>query len=248
MEATPLSIAEMLEKGINPATAIKNDVVKNATTPKTVVAAKKAPATETVAALPNPNDLASAILNKFNSADADPMAQLVQLIFLRESRELLKQQNEENARIARDAQRSKSRGHENAQLLVKQARCKHLKGATSTAHNPTIDYAVYQHTFSNAETQIKCRICGMRWRPEDTTEFLYRKGKKIRNHTSIGWREAIQMTRQSTDRQSMSEVSFGALYKAREEGRLATNLDQFGQKTPTDIVDENGELVADVEI
>ena len=72
--------------------------------------------------------------------------------------------------------------------------------------SPTVDYAVYFHTFLDAKSYIRCQICGMKWRKDDTAETLIRYGKPVPNHTGIGWKEAVQMAKKSTNTPSASEV------------------------------------------
>lgn len=232
----PMSVADMLAAGVKP----------EAVAAKTAKPAPKAAAIPGVVALPSETALSEAFLGNVESAD--PMQQFFQLMIMREKRELLKAQAEENARLTREAQRNKNRSNDGARILLKQARCTHLKGQTSTANNPTVDYAVYQHTFVNADTVIKCRYCAMKWRPEDTVEFLVRKGKKIANHTKIGWREAKMMVKQSTDKPSTSEIPFSALYQAQAEGRFVGQVNPLGIQQDIRTVDLDGNKVDDVEL
>jgi hypothetical protein len=46
----------------------------------------------------------------------------------------------------------------------------------------------------------------MKWRNLDTPEFLFRKGKKVENHTGIGWKQAYGMVQESTNTAAASEV------------------------------------------
>ena len=228
----------MLAAGVKPTAAVT-------TAAKTSAPAVKKPVAGVVS-LPSETALSEAFLGNIESAD--PMQQFFSLMIMREKRELLKAQAEENARLTREAQRNKNRSNDGAKILLRQARCSHLKGQTSTANNPTIDYAVYQHTFVNADTVIKCRYCAMKWRPEDTVEFLVRKGKKIANHTKIGWREAKLMVKQSTDKPSTSEIPFSALYQAQAEGRFAGQVNPLGIQQDLRTVDLDGNKVDDVEL
>ena len=237
-QEAPLSVADMLAAGVKPTAAITTAAKTSAPAAKKAVAG--------VVSLPSESALSQAFLGNIESAD--PMQQFFSLMIMREKRELLKAQAEENARLTREAQRNKNRSNDGAKILLRQARCSHLKGQTSTANNPTIDYAVYQHTFVNADTVIKCRYCAMKWRPEDTAESLVRKGKKIANHTKIGWREAYNMTRQSTNTATTSEIPFAAMYQAQKEGRLSINPDAFGQEVKPQVVDLEGNTVQGVEI
>lgn len=195
--------------------------------------------------IPSLSSVSEALLKEDSN---DPMAQFFKLMIMREKRELLKAQQEENARLTREAARAKNKSQDSAKILLRQARCKHLKGATSTANNPTVDYAVYQHTFVNTDTIIKCTLCGMKWRPEDTVEYLFRNGRKISNHTKIGWREAVLMTKQSTNKQSSSEIPFSALYEAQRQGKHIVNPDAYGLQADVSITDDKGNKVESVEL
>jgi hypothetical protein len=239
-EQVPVNVAELLAAGMKP-TAQSAAATKTANPPQ----AKKKPVAGVVD-LPSETALGEAFLENMQSSD--PMQQFFQLMIMREKRELLKSQAEENARATREAQRNKNRSNDGAKILLRQARCSHLKGQTSTANNPTVDYAVYQHTFVNADTVIKCRYCAMKWRPEDTVEFLVRKGKKIANHTKIGWREAKLMVKQSTDKPSTSEIPFSALYQAQAEGRFVGMVNPLGIQQDLRTVDLDGNQVDDVEL
>lgn len=227
----PENIADLLAKGINPATG------------KPVNAPAEPVAVDTPA-----NLTAGVLANLGAQPSGDPVNQLLQLLFLREARELATLQKAENDKIQRDKKRAANNKENDSKILLRQARCRHLKGATSTAKNPTIDYAVAQHTFINADTYIRCQICGVRWKPEDTAEFLVRNGRKISNHTKIGWREACNMTAQSTNTSTMSEIPFASLYKAQAEGKYVSHADVYGQAVSPKIVDEHGNEVESVEV
>ncbi len=132
---------------------------------------------------------------------------LTQMMFQREARK----EGEEKALIERFEQRDKQR-RLNArefgrQQMATQAGCKHQKGLSrGSIKGPVVDYAVYLHTFIDHSQTIKCRICKMTWRPGDTKEFLMINGQKIANHTKVGWAEAVEFTKQSTDKESSSEA------------------------------------------
>jgi len=236
----PKTVAEMIALGLDPTTGkpFATGTVEAPVTPNKTVA--KPPATKAVAPAPVAAAPAAVV--------SDPVQQLLTLLFAKEARELAKIEHEENAFKQREAKRALNNKDQDSKILLRQARCRHLKGATSTAKNPTIDYAVYQHTFISADTYIRCQICGVRWRPQDTVEYFVRGGRKIANHTKIGWREAYNMTRQSTNTPSTSEVPFQAMYQAQAEGRLAVNPNAYGQEAKPQVVDLEGNAVQGVEI
>jgi hypothetical protein len=243
------TVAEMIAAGLDPTTGqpFRTGTVEAPVEPTKAVAKPVAKAPVAKAADPaqvTPQALTENILGGGSSA----VEQLLTLLLAKEGRELAKMQQEEAAFKQREAKRALNNKDADSKILLRQARCRHLKGATSTAKNPTIDYAVYQHTFVSADTYIRCQICGMRWKPQDTVEYLVRNGRKIANHTKIGWREAYNMTRQSTNTATTSEIPFAAIYQAQQEGRLAVNPDAFGQEVKPQVVDLEGNVAHSVEI
>jgi hypothetical protein len=142
-------------------------------------------------------------------SDSALIANLVQLL-LAERKEALEEKKErERARQAREAQRRINSEYAIAEKLNIQKLCTHKKGGRGLK-SPKVDYAVYFHTFTDATSYIRCQICGMKWRNVDTPEYLIRRGKKIPNHTGIGWKEAYQMVAESTNTASSSEVQLSA--------------------------------------
>lgn len=241
------TVAEMIALGLDPTTGkpFATGTVEAPVEPNKAVAKPVAKAAVVKAAAPvTPQSLTENILGGGSSA----VEQLLTLLLAKEGRELAKMEAEQAAFKQREAKRALNNKDADSKILLRQARCRHLKGATSTAKNPTIDYAVYQHTFISADTYIRCQICGMRWRPQDTVEYLVRGGRKIANHTKIGWREAFNMTRQSTNTATTSEIPFSAMYQAQKEGRLSINPDAFGQEAKPQVVDLEGNAVQGVEI
>ena len=179
--------------------------------------------------------------------DTSAIGQLLQLLLLKEGRELAKMNADAAAEAQRNERRAKNNKDKDSKVLLRQAKCRHLKGATSTAKNPTIDYAVAQHTFVNADTYIRCQICGCRWRPDDTAEYLVRGGRKIANHTKIGWEEAKKMQAQSTNTATMSEVPFSAIYEAQLSKRTTVNPNLITPVAPR-VVDTDGNVAQNVEL
>jgi hypothetical protein len=132
---------------------------------------------------------------------------LTQMMFQREARK----EGEEREFLARIEQRDKQRRLNAREFdrtrLLTQAQCKHQKGlGKGSIKGPVVDYAVYLHTFIDHSQTIKCRICKMTWRPGDTKENLMINGQRVTNHTKVGWAEAVEMTKQSTDKESSSEA------------------------------------------
>jgi hypothetical protein len=133
-------------------------------------------------------------------------AQLLQILIAQQARLAAKDQQEEDAKQARDAQRKKNAQDHTAKDLLRQARCTHLKGGRKGPRSQVRDYAVGLHTFIDSKFSIRCFLCKMEWKIKDTQEFLFRKGKKIPNHTKLGWFEASKMLEQTTNTPTSSEI------------------------------------------
>jgi len=163
----------------------------------------------------------------------DTLSLLLQILLQKEAREAVKLQAEENAAKQRQIQRAKNAKELDAKYLLKQARCKHIKGGKNPNKVGLKDYAVFRHSFISGTTYIKCMLCSAKWYPEDTAEFLMRKGKRISNHTKIGWAEAIAMENSSTNKASSSEIppnSFGKLLQTNQpETKFSVPVDEHGQ-------------------
>jgi hypothetical protein len=136
--------------------------------------------------------------------------QLLRLMLEREARQAKKEEDDERARQVRDVQRQKNAQSHSLQDIVRQARCTHLKGGKGRLKSQNKDYAVYHFTFTNARQVIRCQICRMEWRAQDTKEFLFRKGKKIANHTQRGWNEAQEMLASSSNTAGSAEIPLQA--------------------------------------
>jgi hypothetical protein len=157
---------------------------------------------------PPPKSVVEPVVAKSSATDtmAQKMDILLQLLLSQEARKAEEIQAQENARKARNAQRELSaRTHVEKQLL-KQARCRHLKGGANGPRSGVTDYSVYHHTFINGEQVIKCFLCDMKWKAQDTVDYLVRGGRRVANHTKIGWQQAMGFMAQSTNKPSRSEV------------------------------------------
>jgi hypothetical protein len=140
----------------------------------------------------------------------DKLNLLLQLMMAKEARLAEAEENVEAARKARNAQREKSAKSHVAKELVKQARCRHLKGGLHGPKSGVVDHALYHHTFIDGKSWLKCMLCRMVWRPKDTVDYLVRGERQIANHTKIGWSQAMGMFNQSTNKGSSSEVPLQA--------------------------------------
>lgn len=177
--------------------------------------------------------------------DQNALGQLLKYLILKEGREAAASEQAEERRKTIQRQRDRNSKDQDSKILLKQARCKHLKGGKKGPKTQNKDYAVYQHRFIAFTTYIRCRICGMKWFPKDTAEYLVRednngKERKISNHTHKGWRDAVDMCDASTDTQSASESIPNAAPNA-------TNLDAAGLEFQNRFVDkETGEAIEGV--
>lgn len=78
-----------------------------------------------------------------------------------------------------------------AELITRppQENCSHLKGGKWRNRASYKDYAVIMHTFPDAHQEIKCMICGKTW-----------------TKSSSDWKQAIEMTRNSSNCPSSSGI------------------------------------------
>jgi len=198
-------------------------------------------------AAPSNPDTREAAESLTNSLDNNLLAQLVSLMVLEQQERLSQSKNVKLREDARAAQRNRNAKDQDSKLLLKQAKCKHLKGGKRGPKTQNKDYAVYQHRFISFLQYIRCTICGMRWYMEDTKEYLLRKGRKISNHTKIGWREACDMMEGSTNTMSASEALPSAI-----GGAAANNaqnyVDAAGLPVSPRVVDMEGNQVDNVEL
>lgn len=149
---------------------------------------------------------------------------LVKIMLEGQARQLLKDQAEQAAIAQRNAQRKKNAESHFEDGANTQAKCRHLKGGKGPKRRGFgKDFAVYIHTYPNAEQVIRCFLCNMKWKRKDTREFLVRgdgNGKlvKIPNHTNLGWAEAVEMLADTTNTPSASEIPITATPNINTEG------------------------------
>lgn len=149
---------------------------------------------------------------------------LVQIMFEDRARQIAKEQAVEAALAQKQAQRKKNADSHYADASLGQTRCRHLKGGRGPKRRGFgKDFAVYIHTYPNAEQVIRCFLCGMKWKRRDTDEFLYRgdgNGKlvQVKNHTGIGWAKAVEMLADTTNTPSASEIPIQATPTISSEG------------------------------
>jgi hypothetical protein len=138
----------------------------------------------------------------------DALLQALTIMAAREVRIAQKEEALEVQRKAVDAERKKESERYIYARMEAQTNCKHLKGGAFRSKGQQKDPAVYAHTFTNGDTIIKCNLCGAKWTPLDTEDFLSRNGHKVPNWTKIGWRKAAEMLDESSNRASSSEQFF----------------------------------------
>lgn len=185
--------------------------------------------------------------------DQSALNDLVRLLLLKEGREARKEQLDLDRQVARQAQRDRNAREIDSKVLLKQARCRHLKGGKSRSKVQKIDYAVYDFTFSDADRYVRCQVCGMKWRKNDTKEFLSRtdkngKVRKIANHTKIGWHEALEMADQSSNSAGSSEIPQRVLTGDLGPTNVGTRIGPDGIPYTPRVVDDKGEAVSDFEL
>jgi hypothetical protein len=153
--------------------------------------------------------------------DSQAITTLLQIMLSREARLAREEEAKQKAIDQRQVQRNRNAASHSEDAQAIQTKCKHLKGGRSRLRTQIDDFAVYMHTFINGERVIKCQLCGAKWKANDTVEFLFRYGKKVANHTAIGWKEALQMLAKSSNKPSSSEIPMIAQPLAQAAG---TNL------------------------
>jgi hypothetical protein len=151
--------------------------------------------------------------------------ELMLAVLLKKEAKLAEQENAlEVARAGRDAMRKQESENYTATKIENQTRCKHLKGGASRSRAQQRDPNVFLHTFTDGTRVIKCHGCQARWLPKDTDEYLTRNGSQMPNWTGIGWRRALEMCDDSSNKPSSSErFSTNALFdKNRPNNGVAT--------------------------
>ncbi|VVB52831.1 Uncharacterised protein [uncultured archaeon] len=151
----------------------------------------------------------SAAVNAASPSDSATLQMLVQLLLAERQEALLEREEKKKAAQARNEQQQKNAEYAEQDTINIQKICSHRKGGKGLK-GPKVDYAVSFHTFVNSESAIRCLICKMKWKNTDTPEFLMRRGKKVENHTGIGWKDAYRMVTESSNTATSSEVKLVA--------------------------------------
>lgn len=166
---------------------------------------------------PNQTQQNKAAAESLNN-DPSTLNQLLQVILLREAKAARAEEARDAAQAQKNSKRAENARHSAEATLGTQLKCKHLKGGRRGPKSGVKDFAVNLHVFIDQTVTIKCHLCGMKWKKDDTVEYLMRNGKKIRNHTRLGWAEATAMLSQSTNTMSSSEVPMDATARASRAG------------------------------
>jgi hypothetical protein len=175
------------------------------------------------------------------AAAPSALESLVAIMLRKEAHEAADQATKAEQAKARQAHRNRNANEQSAKALLKQAKCKHLKGGKNRQKGDMkIDYALAKHVFVNNIAKISCLICKMKWFQQDTIEYLFRNGKKISNHTKLGWKEVSDLfENSSTNKFSSSEISIGVA-----NGTQAAATPEFNSR----LRDLDGNVVTDVEL
>jgi hypothetical protein len=171
-------------------------------------------------------DTVKALINQRQPSAApvsNDLQDILKVILKREERLAKAEEAVLVAEQAKNAQRLKNMSRSKDEDLAPQRVCKHLKGGKGRKKNQAIDYAVYPHRFVDGTLRIRCTLCGAFWQKGDTVETLFRRGKAIPNHTKLGWKEAVMMVDQSTNKYSSSEIRFDVLRKNELEAGEGTH-------------------------
>ncbi len=226
-EKKPKSVFEDLDKGINPGTGQPAPAAPGS------LAAMVAPTPATPAVAPDLVGLIT-LLTQQNALLASQAA----LQAKKEAREEAKYQEVQERTANREMQRSRTAKGQEKGSLLKQAKCRHMKGGK---HANRVDYALAKHLFISRKVYIVCLICKMKWFPGDTKEFLIRgtKKQKVSNYTHLGWAEVSNLFAQSSNTQTMSEVPLGSI--DTEGINIAT--DASGLEVDLSLRDEHGNVV-----
>jgi hypothetical protein len=132
---------------------------------------------------------------------------LLQLMMAKERRLVVKEAELAQREAERDEKDRAASTQLTATMIEAQKNCRHLKGGRTRARGNQKDYNVYSHRYANGVVVIKCNDCGAKWGQKDTDEYLYRHGDAIPNWTGIGWRRAVEMCEESSNKPSASELA-----------------------------------------
>ena len=136
---------------------------------------------------------------------ADQLMAVLNVLLVKEARLAEKEANLEKQFQEKDKARRRESESYTVAKIENQKACKHLKGGKTRQRGQQRDPSVYVHTFTDRKIIIKCTLCGAKWMPKDTKDYLNRNGSAIPNWTGIGWNEAVEMAEDSSNKPSSSE-------------------------------------------
>ena len=139
---------------------------------------------------------------------------MLEILIAREAKVAQKELDLEEKIKVRDEIRRRESETYTVGMINTQATCKHLKGSGTRRRNQQRDPNVFFHTFQDGTRMVKCNSCRMKWFPQDTRDFLTRNGSAIPNWTHLGWKDAVELCEDSSNRPSSSE-RFGAPQDAK---------------------------------
>ncbi|VVB52033.1 Uncharacterised protein [uncultured archaeon] len=143
--------------------------------------------------------------SKTGTISGEQFTALFAVMMAKEARIAAKELALEESLKARDEQRRRDSDNYTVAKIETQKACRHLKGGRGRQRGQQKDPAVYLHTFTNGAQVIKCQLCGAKWKPKDTDEYLDINGMKVPNWTKIGWGRALEMAEDSSNKPSSSE-------------------------------------------
>jgi hypothetical protein len=149
--------------------------------------------------------LAAAGIKAGKPVTEEALFQLLSIMAAKEARISEKEQLLEQALEAKDKARRRDSENYTVAKIEAQKACRHLKGGKGRQRGQQRDPSVYHHIFTDRTQVVKCNLCFARWLPGDTDEYLTRSGSKIPNWTGIGWRRALEMCEDSSNKPSSSE-------------------------------------------
>jgi hypothetical protein len=153
--------------------------------------------------------------------DAGTLQMLVTMLLTERQEQMEERQVRKAAYVAKEKQRRINAAFQLDQKNKGQSLCTHRKGGRSGFNPAFVNFAISHHTYVDATTVIRCLICGMRWKPGDTKQFLIRRGIQIPNHTEWGWADAHKAMKQTTNTATSSEMVMNYVAKVAEAPNMA---------------------------
>lgn len=122
---------------------------------------------------------------------------------------------QEKIKARRELQRHADDASQDERLKKRQDKCSHLKGGRMAGRWST-DYNVSNFTYIDGTQEIKCLTCGKKWFNGD-----------------LGWQDALNMFRQSTNTPNSSERPMYTVYETKNsEGKYFRTTDEIKAAYP----------------